>query len=252
MGVTPTADDAIAAALTHDWKEAIHINTRILQGDTNNIAALNRLGYAYAQSGQMTKAKLTSQKVLRLDPYNQIAVKQSKKLASVKKKLLPRSPLARISPLSFLEEPGKTKIVSAVNLAPAQILSLLSPGDELTLKPKNHCVEVRIDVNTYVAALPDDVSFKLLKLMASGNRYQAIIKSVEKKSLILLLREIARGKRFADHPSFTPSSINVSALGHIPIDHEGGKPPNISPTGETDTEETEAKDEHEMSSEETP
>lgn len=251
MGVTPSADDAIAAALTHAWKEAIHINTRILQVDTNNIAALKRLGYAYAQSGQMSKAKLTFQRVLTLDPYNQIALKQSQKLASVKKKLLPRRPVARISPMSFLEEPGKTKIVSAVNLAPLQILSLLSPGDELTLKPKKHCVEVRTDANTYVAALPDDVSFKLLKLMASGNRYQAIIKSVERKSLILLIREIARGRRFADHPSFTPSSINVSTLGHIPVDHEGGKPPNISPTGEADTEDTEAKDEHEISSEET-
>lgn len=251
MGDAPTANDAIAAALTHDWKLAIHINTHILQEDAQNIAALNRLGYAYAQIGQIAKAKTATAKVLKLDPYNQIAVKFSKKLSVFKKKLPPRSPLGRISPLSFLEEPGKTKIVSAVNLAPAQIVSLLSPGDELILKPKNHCVEIRTDANAYVAALPDDVSFKLLKLIASGNTYQAIIKSVEKKSLILILREIARGKRFADHPSFSPSSVNLSALDAIPTDREGAKPPNVSPTGESDPEESEAKDDQVVSAGET-
>lgn len=245
MGDALTANDAIAAALTHDWKQAIHINTLILKLDDGDVAALNRLGYAYAQIGQVAKAKSAIGKVLKRDPYNQIAIKLTKKLSVLNKKpLLRRHTSATVSPLSFLEEPGKTKIISAVNLAPAQILSLLSPGDELTLKAKNHCVEIRTDTNTYVAALPDDVSFKLIKLMTSGNTYQALIKSVEKKSLVLILREISRGRRFANHPSFSPSSVNVSSLDHVPADHEGVKPPSVAPTGEFDPEDTEGKDEH--------
>ncbi|MBI3343118.1 tetratricopeptide repeat protein [Candidatus Gottesmanbacteria bacterium] len=234
-----TAEAAIAAALSHNWTLAIRINTTILKESVDDIASLNRLGYAYAQNGQVKLAKTTFQKVLTLDPYNQIALKHTKNLGSVKKKLLPSAPTNHISPLSFLEEPGVTKIVAAVNLAPAQTIATLSPGMEVTLKARNHCVEVRLTPNTYVAALPDDISFKLLKLIASGNRYQAIIKGVDKKSLILMLREVSRGKKFANQPSFTTPSLSVSPGSHPAID-QGGEKPNTTGTGETD--ETEGED----------
>lgn len=211
---SPTAEAAIAAALSHNFSLAIRINTALLKNDPSNIAALNRLGYAYAQNGQRTLAKNTLARVLTLDPYNQIALKHTKNLASVKRKGIPTAGANHISPLSFLEEPGVTKIVAAVNLAPAQTIAVLTPGMEVTLKPRNHCVEVRIPPNTYIAALPDDLSFKLLKLMASGNRYQAIIKGVDKKSLILILRETARGRKFAGQPSFTAPAISVSTISH--------------------------------------
>lgn len=236
MADTSTAADAITAALCHNWKEAIRVNTLILKVDTTNIAALNRLGYAYAQNNQFNLAKTTFQKVLKLDPYNQIAFKHTKKLGKGRQKLLPQANLPRVSPLMFIEEPGITKIVAGVNLAPAQTLATLSPGMEVILKSRNHCVEIRSTANTYIAALPDDIAFKLLKLIASGNRYQAIIKSVEKKSLMILLRELSRGKRFADQPSFTPVSVALSPIPHSAIDRAGDKP-NVTTSGEAeDTE----------------
>lgn len=48
---------AINAALAQDWKEAIRINTALLKTDKNNISLLNRLGFAYLQSGQFTDRK---------------------------------------------------------------------------------------------------------------------------------------------------------------------------------------------------
>lgn len=233
MSVPATAEEAIAAALSHNWKEAIRINATLLKDHDADIASLNRLGYAYTQNGQGKLAKTTFQKVLKLDPYNQIALKHTKNLGSVKKKTIPTAPNSRVSPLSFLEEPGVTKIVAAVNLAPAQTISTLTPGMELTIKARNHCVEVRLPPNTYVAALPDDLSFKLLKLIASGNRYQAIIKGVDKKSLILILREVSRGKKFADQPSFTTPSLSVLTGMHATADREGEKP-NATATGDAE------------------
>ncbi|MBI5620335.1 tetratricopeptide repeat protein [Candidatus Gottesmanbacteria bacterium] len=226
MIATPTATAAIAAALSHNWKEAIHINTLLLKTNPNDIAALNRMGYAYTQNGQRALAKTTFEKVLKLDPYNQIALKHTKNLGSVRKKSASsaHSTSNHISPLSFLEEPGVTKIVACVNLAPAQTLNTITPGMEMTLKTKNHCVEVRLLPNTYVAALPDDLSFKLLRLMASGNAYQAIVKSVDKKSLILIIRELTRGKKFANQPSFTAATISLSGSPiREAVDHEGEK-----------------------------
>lgn len=250
MAQIPTAEAAIAAALSQNWKEAIRINLILLKADKSDINALNRLGYAYVQTHQIKLAKLAFQKVIKLDQYNQIALKHTKKLGSMKKtsgaQLIAPSTL-RVSPLSFLEEPGKTKIVAGVNLAPAEMISALSPGMEVTLKPRNHCVEVRSLDGNYVAALPDDISFKLLKLIASGYRYQIIVKSVEKKSLVMILRETTRGKRFADQPSFSTSMVSLSSPMQPDGDRSGEKP-NVSATGEAD--ETDSDDRDDSSEEE--
>lgn len=238
---TPTAETAIAAALSYNWKEAIHINTLLIKENKNDIASLNRLGYAYAQNGQKTLAKATLEKVLKLDAYNQIALKHVKNLGSIKKKTIQTPILNHVSPLSFLEEPGVTKIIACVNLAPAQTLNTLNPGMEVTLKPRNHCVEIRIAPNTYVAALPDDISFKLLRLIASGNQYQALVKGVAKKSLILIIREISRGKKFANQPSFTAPSISISSGSHSGVNRDNEKPDAMA-TGEGEGEEEEEKE----------
>jgi tetratricopeptide (TPR) repeat protein len=107
----PTADSAIAAALAQDWKEAIHVNLAILKSDKSDLEALCRLAFAYLKTGQLLTAKRTYQKVLDLDKYNQIASKNLKKMTSLKKKDMANEGATFMSPMIFLEEPGKTKIV---------------------------------------------------------------------------------------------------------------------------------------------
>lgn len=200
---------AINAALIQDWKEAIRINLALLKTDKNNISILNRLGFAYLQSGEVADAKKTFAKVMKLDPYNQIAEKNIKKLGIVKQKDLVKTKRTQVAPMSFLEEPGKTKIVECVNAAPLAVLSTVYPGEEVELKAKNHVVEVRSYHGTYLAALPDDLSFRLIKFLAVGNTYQALVKSITKNSLMIFIRELSRGKRFASQPSFSSTAIYV-------------------------------------------
>lgn len=221
-----TDADAISAALNQDWTRAIEINAILLKDDKNNISLLNRLGYAYMQSGQMTKAKTTFQKVIKLDEYNQIAQKNLSKLNNVRQKDVLKVPKKEMRPMSFLEEPGKTKIIECVNAAPMKILSTIFPGEEVELKARNHTVEVRSADNTYLAALPDDLSFRLIKFLAVGNTYQALVKGISKNSVILFIRELSRGKRFANQPSFATSAM------YVPFSHSDR--PDDSP--ETDTE----------------
>jgi len=206
----PTAESAISAALAQDWKEAIRVNLAILKSDRNDLEALCRLAFAYLKTGQLLTAKRTYQKVLALDKYNQIATKNLKKMTSLKKKDMANEASGFMSPMIFLEEPGKTKIVECVHVAPTHVLSTLSAGQEVFLKPKHHGIEVRTSSCTYIAALPDDMSFKLHKMMAGGNTYQVIVKGVEKKSVKVMLRELSRGKKFAKQPSFTSSTSYVS------------------------------------------
>jgi len=224
--LSATSQDAIAAALVQDWKKAIVVNAAILKTNPKDLDALCRLGFAYLKSGQLTIAKRVYQKVLAIDQYNQIATKNLKKLVTLKKKDIDSGTYGVMSPMIFLEEPGKTKIVECVRVAPASVLSTLSAGQEVTLKVKPHTVEIRSQ-QTYVAALPDDMSYKLNKMIAAGNTYQVIVKSVDKKSVKVLLRELSRGKKFAKQPSFTSTTSYVSFA-------KGGsrETPDMTPTGE--------------------
>ncbi len=227
----PTADDAIRAALVSDWKKAIRLNSAILAVKKTDVDALLRLGFAYLKTGQFAAAKRVFTNVLSVDQYNQIATKNLKKLAGIKKKDIEEKSGATMSPMMFLEEPGKTKIVKCVHVAPVHVLSTLSAGQELTLKVKKHGVDVRLSGGTYVAALPDDVAFKLIKMIAGGNTYQAILKGMDKKSIDVLIRETARGKRFAKQPSFTSTSSYVSFA------KTGSRDAlDMTPTGEDDSD----------------
>jgi len=231
MTGTPLPNLAVDAALHQDWKEAIRINTAVLKEHKENVEALLRLAYAYLKTGQLTQAKKTYERVLSVDQYNQIAQKNLKRLTSIKKKNLTHDTNHNLSPMMFLEEPGITKIVECIHTAQSQILSTLSSGQEVYLKPKNHCVEIRSMQNTYLAALPDDMSFKLNKLISAGNTYQVVVKSIEKNTLKVLIRELSRGKRFINQPSFT------STTSYVPFAKSGGNAsegPDMTPTGEDD------------------
>ena len=221
---------AVTAALSQDWKEAIRINTALVKNNKNDVEALSRLAYAYLKTGQFLVAKKTYEKVLALDQYNQIAQKNLIKLASIKKKTIRDTDRIQVSPMIFLEEPGKTKIVECIHVAPSQVLSSLSSGQEVTLKQKNHCVEIRSNQNTYLAVLPDDLSFKMNKLLTAGNTYRVVVKSVDKNALKVLIRELSRGKKFANQPSF------ISTTSYVPFSHSGpgnaSEGPDMTPTGE--------------------
>jgi len=232
-----TAGNAIQKALIQDWKEAIRINSEILKSDKKNIDALNRLGFAYLQTGNLAHAKKCFNQVLSIDQYNQIAEKNLKKLTVTRKRNhVVDAPHSLLSPLIFLEEPGKTKIINCINVAPSKILASIMSGQEVYLKPKKYCIEIRDNDDTYLAALPDDISFKLIKYIAGGNIYQANVKSIGKNSLTVFLRELSRSKKFASQPSFTQSG------GFIPLARSelvAVEKPDVSATGEEDIEEEE-------------
>jgi tetratricopeptide (TPR) repeat protein len=93
---------AVAAALSQNWKEAIRINTTILKARKDDVDALSRLAFAYSKTGQLTLARKTYEKVLSYDEYNQIAQKNIKKLANLKKKNIIHEVSSNVSPMIFL------------------------------------------------------------------------------------------------------------------------------------------------------
>ena len=199
---------AIEAALSSNWKKAIEFNEEILKNFSEDIDTLNRLGYALFQLGKIKEARDQFRTVLRIDRYNSVASKNLKRLNKVKKIKLHEESIS-ISPSLFLEEPGKTKTIILVKIASQKVLSSLSIGQPVVLYSKRYSIEVRTEDKTYLGAIPDDLSFRLKKLIKNGYQYKALIKNVKENFLSIFLREIKKGSKFKGQPSFIPSETKV-------------------------------------------
>lgn len=203
--------EAIKAALCSNWQKAVEVNSQILKTDPKNIDCLNRLGKALLETGENKKSATIFRKVLKLDRYNAIA---QKNLARTKTGSVKKNDNQTASPVTnFLEEPGKTKLVSLVNIASASVLLKQNQTDPVKLASKRHTVVVTDSEDNYLGALPDDVGRRLSLLIKGGNEYTAVIKSVTKNSLVVFLRESKRSKRFANTPSF---ASNADYLSFVP------------------------------------
>lgn len=200
-------DRAIASALSQKWKEAIKLNLELLHLNSEDIPALNRLAYAYLKTGNIPSAKTSYKKVLKLDKYNPIALKNLKWLSNLTKKDIHQDTSDTPSPNIFIEEPGKTKIVTLINAAPFRVLCNVMTAQKVELHAKKRTVEIRTTGKTYLGALPDDISHRLIKFMSDGNTYDAYIKNVQKNVISVFLRELKRSKKWQQHPSFTIVSL---------------------------------------------
>ncbi|MDD2823339.1 MAG: tetratricopeptide repeat protein [Candidatus Daviesbacteria bacterium] len=200
---------AINAALSSNWLQAIDFNLEILAEEPKSVEALNRLGRAYFELGKLPESKESFDKSLAFDPYNQIAAKFIKRIETCKKKN-PKAKsnngtnhnCAQVDSDLFIEEPGKTKLVSLLKVAEPQKLSLLSPGALVSLIIKNKVIAITDQDEEYLGVLPDDLSRLLVRLINGGNKYQAIIKTAKINGLSILIRETYRSSRFKNQPSF--------------------------------------------------
>lgn len=203
------AQKAIEAALAGEFHKAIEINQQILSQNKEDIEALNRLGCAYLEIGQIAKAKKIYKKGLSFDRYNPIILKNLKKINDLKGKTKIKNCSCLDLNNLFLTEPGKTKIISLVNLPASSVFLHLKPGTPVNLIAKRRRIMVCLANNspkktktTYLGLLPDDLAFRLLRLFKAGNHYQAYVKSVSKNNLCLFIREIFRADKLKNQPSF--------------------------------------------------
>jgi tetratricopeptide (TPR) repeat protein len=194
------ASIAVAYALNNDWNNAIQINKDILKLNPEDVDALNRLSRAYFESGDTKNALKTSQKALGFDPTNTIALKSVEKYKKAKVNLLKSSKSA--SPSDLIEEPGKTKIVSLLNLGQTKIISCLDSGDEVTLQTHSHRVCITTQDGKYIGRLPDDISARLRNFVKGGNKYKILIKSVDIKTVKVFIKEVFKSPKFKDVNSF--------------------------------------------------
>lgn len=230
------AQKAICSALKNDWKEAIKINNEILKECPEDVDALNRLAKAYAETGELNKAKKTASKALKIDPANSIAHKCLEKWSFINgiggaTHNSPTSPITEV----FLEDPGRTKIVSLINTGDKKTIAELDCADELKLNSRGHKISVCSSDGKYIGRLPDDISARLKTLLKYGYEYKVFVKNSSNNDVKIFIREILRGKNTNNTPSFSSEKIDYIAFTPPEMVH---KNENIAADNNEDESET--------------
>ncbi len=207
----PLKTQAIQTALTGDWNTAVSLNQSILEEFPDDIDTLNRLAFAYSSIGDIKQAKSYYQKVLALDAHNPIALRNMKRLVGAGSP----SQIPVQMNNSFIEEPGKTKVVEIINVAEKKLLSRLRAGERVTLQAKRMKIFVLDSEKQFLGMLPDDIGRRILDFMNGGNEYEAFVKTIDNLRLIVFIKETKRSSKFKNQPSFPAfDKSKLSLNGH--------------------------------------
>ncbi|HNV45249.1 MAG TPA: hypothetical protein PLO97_02705 [Candidatus Woesebacteria bacterium] len=195
---------AIQAVKDSDWENAVLINQEILERSPKNLEAMNRLGLAYLKLKKEKEAKKVFNNVLKLDRSNIIANKHMKKLKNKEK----TPDVIFNHNADFIEEPGKSKIISLHRLTGSSQLAKLKVGQECYLQIKNRYISVTDDQQKHIGTLPEDISFRLSKLISDGNQYSCVIYKIDDNQCCVQLKETYRSAKNQQLQSFPSKKIN--------------------------------------------
>lgn len=196
---------AIAAALAQDWQEALRINSAILTTNPDDTDALNRAARASLQLGDVKSAVSFSQKVLEIDPLNSIAAKCVARCSFFESAGDAGRVIENYSHSAdhtFMEIPGRTKIVSLINICEPAIIARLDAGALVLMQPRQHRVAITTTDTTYIGRLPDDIAMRIIYLVRNGNEYTTRIKSLTDNEVKVFIKETKRHSSIEHIPSF--------------------------------------------------
>lgn len=208
MNTQTALHQAILAAKQQNWQSAIEYNELILAEHQTDLGALNRLGIAHIQLGDKAKAKAAFNKALDIDKSNSIAKKNLQRLQQKSVKI------ATFSNQDFIEEPGKSKTLELHRLAGKQVLDDLAVGQLCELKSKSRYISIESQ-GQYIGALPEDISFRLSKLVEAGNIYSCCIRSFSPSHCSIYIRETFRSEKNAHIHSFPLVKSHLATVNEV-------------------------------------
>jgi tetratricopeptide (TPR) repeat protein len=197
------AEQAILAALEADWPRAAELNRKIVEASPDDVEGRNRLGRAYIELNRLEEAKAAFTEVLRIEPYNSIALRnQSRVAALLEHKGKPNQTTTRTQPRLFIEDMGKTGILRIINPAPTHVLAKYNPGAECELREQDGLLAVHARDGELVGFLEPKVGRRLIDLLRTGNQYVAALVSTDPQNPRIAIREIFSSAENASRISF--------------------------------------------------
>ncbi|MBD3250258.1 MAG: tetratricopeptide repeat protein [Candidatus Pacebacteria bacterium] len=228
--ITALTKKAINSAKNQDWQQAVELNQQLVEINSKDLGALNRLAMAYIQLDDTKKAKHTLEQVLLIDKHNKIAKKNLGKLKKNHKSQL------NLGQESFIEEPGKAKNFELIRVADDQILDEVSVGQTCQLDPKSAYISINTVQGNYLGTLPKEISQRLISLIKTGNQYSCSIQTCQPGKCVVHLRETKVSAKNKGLASFAFEENNGSTHPSIEEFHEIEEAPLEIVETDTDVE----------------
>ncbi len=199
------AEQAIQLAMQSKWQDAVQVNHAILSLFPEDVDALNRLGKALSELGQVAEAREAYRRALAIDSTNTIARRNLDRLAAAGEAAPRREARAAADPQLFIEEMGRTGVTTIQNIAP-DLMSHLSAGEALNLVARENALTVQTADGGELGTVEPKIGSRLLRLMEGGNRYAAAITSIVDTSCKIIIKETYQHPSQVGRPSFPPAA----------------------------------------------
>ncbi len=192
---------AIALAMQGRWQEAVAANKSLLESFPNDVDTYNRLGRAYMELGEYSRAKEAYSRAIELDPYNIIAKKNLHRLSQLGEGMVSSGDaFHKVEPQHFIEETGKAGVVNLYRLAPREMLAKMVAGDRVYLEVDGSSLIVQDGRGEYLGQV--EHGQRLIKLMKGGNKYTATVISSTEAMMTIIIREVYQDPSQAGQLSF--------------------------------------------------
>jgi len=203
------SQQAISLAMQGRWKEAITANKSILESFPNDVDAYNRLGKAYMELGDYALAKEAYGRAVEIDPYNGIARKNLRRLSLLAESRSDAGTESRmIEPHHFIEETGKTGVVSLCYLAAPNVLAKMAAGDRVNLNVNGANLTITNARDEYLGEVEPRHEPRMVRLIQGGNQYNAAIVSASDEKVTVIIREIYQHPSQEGQLSFSPRGLD--------------------------------------------
>ncbi len=203
---------AINAALQNLWEDAITLNLQILDKSPNNIGAKVRLGRAYLQTENFSKAVKAFQEVLKIDPINPIA---QKNLKMAKDHKVEKNKNVSITAKSLIKEPG-TAIETSFEVTDKKFdPTKCVPGETFELKIKKGSVEVFYEEKLIGAILDKNLITDLYNSKEKRAQLQISFIRHKDKFVVILIKAnfpVFRAEKQDVRPYFKKGTIEEPEL----------------------------------------
>jgi tetratricopeptide (TPR) repeat protein len=199
--------EAIDLAMQARWQEAVTVNEELIQSFPGDVDTYNRLGRAYMELGNYTKAKEAYKQTVKLEPYNAIANRNLRRLNDLKETHKAPVETDKVEPEQFIEEIGKAGVVALVDLAPKEKRALTVAGDKAVIKLDGSYLTVENGRGEYLGKVEPKKATRLIRLMIGGNKYSAVVVKSSADGMTIMARETYQHPSQAGKLSFPPKGM---------------------------------------------
>jgi hypothetical protein len=220
------SQEAVNLAVNGEWERATEVNIAILELFPTDVEAMNRLVKALIETGSYVDAQAALNQVCEIAPYNNIARKNRVRL----EQLTANPGLANSEPSkqarktasasqTFIEESGKSATTVLRNSNGRKTTVHLAPSDPVVLSREKNTVMVKTLDGQLLGQLEPKMGNRLARLMDGGNKYSAVVVSVNDEGVSIMVRETFKHPSLQNMCSFpSQSSANSNGASRMRLD----------------------------------